>query len=48
MSAPRTKKTDAKENIIKLIIKEKLPLEFSELFLTYLEKSPMFEITIEK
>ena len=48
MSAPRTINTDANENIIKLIIKEKFPLKFSELFFTYLEKSPIFKITIEK
>ena len=48
ISAPKAINTDAKEKIIKLIIKEKLPFEFSDLFFTYLEKSPIFKITIEK
>ena len=40
--------TDEKEKIIKFIISEKFPFTLSELFFTYLEKSPMFKITIEK
>ena len=40
--------TEEKEKIIKFIISEKFPFTLSELFLTYLEKSPMFKITIEK
>jgi len=39
---------DEKIGMDKLIISKKLPFEFSEIFFTYLEKSPMFKITIEK
>ena len=48
ISAPITIKTENKEKIIKFKIKLKFPKFNSFSFLTYLEKSPKFNITIEK
>ena len=48
ISEPVTIKTEKKENIIKFIIKLKLPFLKSLSFFTYLEKSPKLIIKIEK